>query len=243
MLKDLKNFVPPAHPKGIQLTGRRVSLVPLSPAEHAQSLFAANAADSAGDNWTYLPYGPFDSIDTYQAWLSEQSEQTDPCFFAIVRHADNRAVGLAAFLRINQQDGVIEVGHLNFSPLLQRSREATEAMYLMMEWAFEAGYRRYEWKCNALNLPSRTAAQRLGFSFEGIFRQAAIQRGANRDTAWFAAIDSDWPDLKEVFTTYLADENFDVEGWPKQALSQMTRPLLFKLDTLEFSEKSKGVQQ
>ena len=122
--------------------------------------------------------------------------------------------------------GAIEVGHLNFSPLLQRRPGATEAMFLMMKWAFEAGYRRYEWKCNALNQPSRDAAMRLGLSYEGVFRQATISKGRNRDTAWYAAIDGEWPALKAAFETWLAPENFDADGRQRQSLSALTGPVL-----------------
>ena len=131
--------------------------------------------------------------------------------------------GVASFLRISPGAGTIEVGHINMSPALQRTPAATEAMYLMMQWAFEAGYRRYEWKCNAANIPSRRAAQRLGMSYEGVFRQAAIVKGRNRDTAWFAAIDSEWPALKEAFKAWLDSSNFDVNGRQNERLSDLTR--------------------
>jgi RimJ/RimL family protein N-acetyltransferase len=124
---------------------------------------------------------------------------------------------------VNPQAGSIEVGHINYAPALQRTRAGTEAMYLMMRWAFEAGYRRYEWKCNALNLGSRRAAQRLGFSYEGVFRQAAVIKGRNRDTAWFAAIDSEWPALREAFEAWLSPSNFDADGQQKERLGDLTR--------------------
>ena len=158
-------------------------------------------------------------------------------FFAIIKRADNKAVGLASYLRINPQDGSIEIGHINYSPLLQKTREGTEAMYLMMKWAFESGYRRYEWKCNALNTKSRYAAQRLGLSYEGVFRQMSISKGCNRNTAWFAAIDKEWPTLKASFETYLSDDNFAADGRPKKALSGLTKPLLYKRDTFEFGSE------
>ena len=135
------------------------------------------------------------------------------------------------------QDGSIEIGHINYSPLLQKTREGTEAMYLMMKWAFESGYRRYEWKCNALNTKSRYAAQRLGLSYEGVFRQMSISKGRNRNTAWFAAIDKEWPALNASFETYLSDDNFAADGRPKKALSGLTKPLLYKRDTFEFGSE------
>ena len=134
------------------------------------------------------------------------------------------AVGVASFLRIDPANGSIEVGHINYSPLLQRTIAATEAMYLMMQHVFEQGYRRYEWKCNALNLPSRLAAQRLGFSYEGVFRQAAVVKGRNRDTAWYAMIDAEWPALQAAFRQWLDSENFDAEGKQRTPLATFTSP-------------------
>jgi RimJ/RimL family protein N-acetyltransferase len=142
---------------------------------------------------------------------------------------------VASFLRINPNDGSIEVGHINYSPLLQRTKEGTEAMFLMMKWAFESGYRRYEWKCNALNLASRKAAQRLGLSYEGVFRQMSISKGRNRNTAWFAAIDNEWLALKRCFETYLSADNFDENKQPIISLSALTKPILYKKDNAEFT--------
>ena len=231
----VEGFSSPLHPKGIILQGKSVCLMPLDGDKHAKDLHKANAIDSEGHNWKYLPYGPFDDLQSYQKWLVSIAAKDDPTFFSIIRLSDNKAVGVASFLRINPEHGSIEVGHINYSPLLQKTKEGTEAMYLMMKWAFEAGYRRYEWKCNALNIKSRYAAQRLGLSFEGIFRQMAINKGRNRNTAWFAAIDKEWPALKQSFEVYLSDANFDENHKPKRALSQLTRPLLYKLDNKECS--------
>ena len=227
MQTDLSQFQPPPSPSKIQLHGTGVSLMPLSAPSHGEQLFESN---TNADNWTYLPYGPFPDKAGYLEWLKEQSQKQDPCFFAVVRQVDQRAIGLASFLRINPANGVIEIGHLNFSPCLQQTRESTEALFLMMKWAFAAGYRRVEWKCNALNQPSRRAAQRLGFSYEGTFRQAAIHKGKNRDTVWFALIDREWPAIKACFEAYLASKSFDDNGRAKFSLSAMTRPLLFALD-------------
>ena len=151
-----------------------------------------------------------------------------------MRVSDQKSVGIASFLRINQKHGTIEVGHINFSPLLQRTLAGTEAMYLMMKWAFENGYRRYEWKCNALNSRSRRAAQRLGLSYEGVFRQMSICKGRNRNTAWFAAIETEWPALEKCFQLYLSENNLDKNNKPIIALSKLTSPLLYKIDTFEF---------
>ena len=237
MEKDFRveNFSPPHHPKGIILHGKTVRLEPLDVNRHSTDLFQSNALDRDGVNWKYLPYGPFETLDAYQNWLAVEVKKTDPCFFAIIRLSDNKAVGVASYLRINPNDGSIEVGHINYSPLLQKTYEGTEAMYLMMQWAFETGYRRYEWKCNALNAKSRYAAQRLGFSYEGVFRQMSISKGRNRNTAWFAAIDQEWSALQACYETYLADDNFTPDHKPKISLSELTKPVLYKRDNTEFS--------
>lgn len=231
----VKGFTPPPHPKSITLIGEHVRLEPLDVGRHAAGLFASNGHDKAGANWTYLPYGPFVDLASYEDWLRSVTQLDDPTFFAIIRRADEEPVGVASYLRINQTDGSIEVGHINYSPLLQQTAAGTEAMYLMMKWAFENGYRRYEWKCNALNAKSRHAAQRLGLSYEGVFRQMTISKDRNRNTAWFAAIDSEWPALADCFQAYLASSNFDEEGCPKVSLSSLTKSLLHKLDNQDFS--------
>ena len=206
--------------------GRYCRLEPLDVSKHAEQLFASNALDPHGANWTYLPYGPFESFADFRSWLEQQSSSNDPLFFAIVDPLSGEAIGVASYLRITPASGSIEVGHLNFSPKLQRTPAATEAMYLMMRHAFELGYRRYEWKCNALNEPSRKAALRLGLSFEGIFRQATVSKGRNRDTAWYAAIDKEWPALREAFEQWLSPSNFDAQGEQRVSLSVLTRPIL-----------------
>lgn len=195
----------------------------LDPARHADSLTAAINLDPAGRNWTYLPYGPFADAGAYRAWLDSVSRGDDPLFFAIVDPAAGEAVGLASYLRITPVSGSIEVGHIHFSNRLKRSALATEAMFLMMQRAFDLGYRRYEWKCDALNAPSRAAATRLGFTFEGIFRQATVYKGRNRDTAWYAVIDRDWPPLRAAFLRWLAPDNFDAAGLQRTRLSDLTR--------------------
>lgn len=207
------------------LEGRYCRVEPLNPDRHAADLYAANARDLSGGMWTYLAYGPFETVESYRAWLESVCDGEDPLFYAIVDRATGRAAGVAAYLRIDPRNGCIEVGHLCFSPLLQRTPAATEAMYLMMEWVFTHGYRRYEWKCNALNASSRAAALRLGFAFEGIFRQATIVKGRNRDTAWYAAIDTDWPALRTTFQRWLDPANFDAEGRQYIRLSEITEPM------------------
>jgi RimJ/RimL family protein N-acetyltransferase len=218
----------PAHPVRAVMQGRYVRLEPLVVA-HAEALHQANCSGPDDKNWDYLPYGPFESLSAYQDWVGSVTLDRDPLFYTIFRQEDDAAIGIASYLRINPAAGSIEVGHINFSPLLQRTPGATEAMYLMMKWAFEAGYRRYEWKCNALNEPSRRAAMRLGLSYEGVFRQATISKGRNRDTAWYAAIDSEWPALNAAFETWLDPANFDAGGRQRRSLSDLTRPVLVNI--------------
>jgi RimJ/RimL family protein N-acetyltransferase len=208
------------------MAGRYCRVEPIDPARHADDLYRAYALDPSRRNFTYLLSGPFDTLDAYRQWLETACLGDDPLFHAIVDLATGKAVGVASFMRIDPRNGVIEVGNLNFSPLLQRKPAATEAMYLMMKRAFELGYRRYEWKCDSLNAPSRAAAQRLGFSYEGIFRQAVVNRGHNRDTAWYAMIDSEWPALDRAFRRWLDPANFDAQGNQRERLSELTGPVL-----------------
>jgi RimJ/RimL family protein N-acetyltransferase len=208
------------------MTGRFCRLEPLDPGRHAAALLEADAADVDGRTWTYLAYGPFRDLPSYRAWMSATCLGDDPMFFAILDAADGRPAGVASYLRITPAAGSIEVGHIHYSPRLRRGPAATEAMYLMMRWAFESGYRRYEWKCDALNAASRAAAQRLGLSFEGVFRQAAVYKGRNRDTAWYAAIDAEWPALRQAFLAWLDPGNFDGAGQQRTRLSDLTRPVL-----------------
>ena len=226
----LAEWTPPPFPPKRVLIGRTCRVEPLAVAQHAKSLFDANSHDRTGRNWTYLFVGPFDQFANYRAWLEQVSAQPDPQFYAIIEAQSGQAVGVASYLRIVPEHGSIEVGHINFSPLLQRTPVATEAMYLMMANAFALGYRRYEWKCDALNAPSRAAAQRFGFSYEGVFRQAMVCKGRNRDTAWFAVIDSEWPALRAAFEQWLDPANFDDAGQQRMRLADLTRPLLSQRD-------------
>jgi RimJ/RimL family protein N-acetyltransferase len=183
-------------------------------------LFEANAEDRDGRNWTYLPYGPFPTLAAYREWVEGASRADDPLFYAIVDNAGGEAVGVASLMRIDPKPGVIEVGGINYSPRLQRRPGATEAMYLLMRRAFdELGYRRYEWKCDSLNAPSRAAALRLGFQYEGLFRQATVYKQRNRDTAWFSILDREWPALRTAFEAWLDPANFDAAGRQRRSLS------------------------
>ena len=202
------------------MPGTIVSVLPIDADRHAENLFAANSRDRQGKMWTYMGYGPFATLAHYQAWIEKACLGEDPMFHAIVENATGKACGVASYLRIEPGFGVIEVGHIALSPELQRRTGATEAMYLMMKRVFdELGYRRYEWKCDALNEPSRVAAGRLGFTFEGVFRQHMLYKGRNRDTAWYSVTDKEWPRLKRAFETWLASDNFDSHGRQKRHLA------------------------
>ena len=218
---------PCPHPRGSVMTGRLCRLVPIDAERDAADLANAFAADREGRDWTYLPYGPLDGEAQVRAWIETTGAGDDPCFFSLIERASGRAVGVASYLRIQPEVGVIEVGHIHFSPLVQGSPLGTEAMYLMLRRVFDdLGYRRYEWKCDALNEPSRRAALRLGFRFEGIFRQATLYKQRNRDTAWFAIIDRDWPRLSKAFEAWLDNANFDADGRQRSRLSEATAAVL-----------------
>jgi RimJ/RimL family protein N-acetyltransferase len=204
------------------MRGDYVELEPLDPERHGPSLWRA-IEPLPVSHWTYLPYGPFASFPAFREWLGRDGVGDDPLFFAVVDRPTRDAIGLASYLRIQRASACIEVGHLNFSMRLARHPGATEAMALMMRGAFELGYRRYEWKCDALNAPSRTAALRLGFQFEGVFRQATIYKGRSRDTAWYSVIDREWPALDRTYRTWLAPENFGADGRQRSRLSELTR--------------------
>jgi len=211
-----------ARPPRAPMTGRFCRLEPLNPDRHGADLFAAFAADAPGRNWTYLSHGPFAEQAAFEAWLQDYCQGEDPLFHAIVDTGDGRACGFASYLRIAPEIGSIEVGYINLAPRLQRTPAATEAMYLMMARAFdELGYRRYEWKCDCLNAPSRAAAERLGFTYEGLFRQALIYKGRNRDTAWYSVIDAEWPALRTAFQAWLDPANFDGQGQQRRSLSDL----------------------
>jgi RimJ/RimL family protein N-acetyltransferase len=214
---------PAKRPEQATLEGRWVTLVPLNPNEHAKALYEGSNGDAAREAvWTYLFDGPYKSLDEFRASLEAKARSTDPLFFAIIDNASGRPVGYQTFLRIDPPNRVIEVGNILYTPAMQRTAGATEAQYLFAGYVFDAlGYRRYEWKCNAHNAPSRRAAERFGFTFEGIFRQHMIVKGRNRDTAWFAMLDSEWPARKAAYERWLAPDNFDSGGRQKVALSAL----------------------
>ncbi len=204
------------------MVGRLCRLEALHASPHAEALYEAHALDAEGRNWTYLPYGPFASPKDVATWIRSAEKGEDPLFFAIIDLATQRATGWASYLRIDPEMGSIEVGHLAYSPVLQRTPAATEAMYLMMRRAFdELGYRRYEWKCNSLNAPSWNAAERLGFRYEGTFRQAWVQKGRNRDQAWFSIIDGEWPVIRSALEGWLDPSNFNPVGVQRRRLAEL----------------------
>lgn len=218
---SVDSWTTPPRPDRQVIEGVRCSLEPLNPDSHASELYEANSIDHEGRNWTYLAYGPFATNDDYRRWVDTSSVSDDPMFFAVVDNETGSAVGVASYLAIHPSNGSIEVGHINFSPRLQRTPAATEAMYLMMKTAFDLGYRRYEWRCDARNKRSRNAAQRLGFSFEGVFRQATVYKGRNRDTAWYSVIDQEWPALQTALAQWLDPSNFDAKGEQRTRLSDL----------------------
>jgi len=197
------------------IEGDRVRLEPLDPARHAEDLFAAAQGDDA--LWDYLPYGPFADVGALTEHLRAQAASEDPLFFAVV--VDGAAVGVVSYLRIEPAHGCIEIGHIWFGAPLQRTPAATETIYLLARHAFDdLGNRRLEWKCDAANARSRRAAERFGFTFEGVFRQHMIVKGRNRDTAWFSLLDSEWPAARAAFEAWLAPANFDADGRQRSAL-------------------------
>jgi RimJ/RimL family protein N-acetyltransferase len=221
----LQDWKAPPRPQQQVLVGRFCTVEPLDLGKHARDLYEANRLDREHRMWTYLFSGPYASFEEYERWLAERAPSADPLFQAFVSRETGRAVGLGSFMRIDPAMGSIEVGHIAMSPLLQRSPAATEAMYLMMRHAFELGYRRYEWKCDSLNEKSRRAAERLGFTYEGLFRQAIVYKGRSRDTAWYSIIDSEWPRVREAFERWLDPGNFDADGHQRTSLAQIRAAL------------------
>jgi RimJ/RimL family protein N-acetyltransferase len=214
---------PASAPARVALDGQLVRLEPLDPSRHAESLFlSSHGADRDPHLWDHLAYGPFAGQVEFTAWLEQRAASADPLFFAVVDRPTQRPMGMASYMRIEPEHGVIEIGHIWFAPALQRTRQATEAIFLLASNAFDAlGYRRLEWKCDALNERSRRAAERFGFSYEGTFRQHMIVKGRNRDTAWFSITDGEWPVRRAGFKAWLAPDNFDQSGLQRESLSAL----------------------
>lgn len=219
---DLVEWSPGPHLAPVTLTGRTCRLEPLGE-EHVDGLFTALCTDSPSSIWTYMPNGPFPDREAFARYV-DQLRSTDGLVALAVLLPDGSPAGITTYLRIDHANGSAEVGYLSYGVALQRTTAATEAMYLMARHAFdEIGVRRYEWKCNALNEASMNAATRLGFSFEGIFRKAAIVKGRNRDTAWFAITDEEWPGLRARFEAWLDPASFDEEGRQRARLEDLPR--------------------
>jgi RimJ/RimL family protein N-acetyltransferase len=223
--EPLPSWTARPRPPHAVMQGRWCRLEPLDAARHAGALHEAYAADADGRNWTYLPYGPFASAQDYAAAVASVQNDRETLFYAVVEPHSGRPLGVASYLRIDPEMGSIEVGHLRYAPALQGTTMATEAMYLMMKHVFdELGYRRYEWKCDSLNGPSRAAAERLGFTYEGTFRQAAVYKSRNRDTSWYSITDAEWPAIKRALEGWLDAANFDSRGRQRRRLADFASP-------------------
>lgn len=219
MARDLSDWTPRPRPSRGIIEGRYARLEPIDPARHADDLFEQSVAPGMEERFRYLFDTPPATLDDVQSWLERVSESQDPMFWAVADKASGRVAGRQAFMRIEPVHGVIEIGSILWGPAITRTRVATEALYLFARHAFEdLGYRRFEWKCDNRNEPSKSAARRFGFSYEGLFRQHMVIKGANRDTAWFAIVDQDWPALKLAYEAWLAPENFDEAGRQKTRL-------------------------
>ena len=224
---DLTEWTGARPPRREPLDGETVRLEPLDAARHGDALFAAS--QGADETWRYLPYGPFASRDDFLRWLERHASTSDPLAFAILDRPDRAARGIATLMSIVPEHGVIEIGHIWLSPQLQRTRRATEAIFVMSRYAFEdLGNRRLEWKCDAANEPSRRAAERFGFVFEGVFRQHRVIKGRNRDTAWYSIIDSEWPSRRAAFEGWLAPANFDEAGRQRRSLAEVRSGLTLR---------------
>lgn len=207
-------------PQRVPLEGNTVVLEPVDPERHAIDLFSSS--EFAPELWKHLAYGPFANQAVFTTWLEERAATDDPLFYAVVDREAGAARGMASFLRMEPQHGVIEIGHIWFAPVLQRTRQATEAIFILARHAFDdLGYRRLEWKCDSLNDPSRRAATRFGFVFEGVFRQHMVVKERNRDTAWYSITDGEWPLRRAAFEAWLSPENFDPEGRQRRSLAEI----------------------
>jgi RimJ/RimL family protein N-acetyltransferase len=220
---SVKDYISPPFPNFTKLEGASIVIEPIEES-HQTALYKAFSLDSTGANWTYLPYGPFLNEEEFRQWAMKTCFSNDPKFYTIIN--EKGPTGVASYLRIEPKVGCIEIGYIHLSPLLQRTRAGTEALLLMIEWAFEVGYRRVEWKCDALNNPSRKAAERLGLSYEGMFRQATIYKSRNRDTVWYAATSLEWPSLKEAYHAWRNPHNFDALDKEIEKLSTFTKHAL-----------------
>ena len=219
MAEDMSGWTPRQKPGRVVLDGRYVRLEPLDTERHGSQLFSASQVPDADDKFRWLAENPVDDEAAFLAWVKKSEASEDPLYFAVVDKASGKVAGRQTYMRIDTQNGVIEIGNIYWGPLIARKRAATEALYLFMRHAFaDLGYRRFEWKCNNDNEPSKRAALRFGFTFEGVFRQHLIVKGLNRDTAWFSIIDKEWPALEKAYEAWLAPENFDADGQQRRKL-------------------------
>jgi RimJ/RimL family protein N-acetyltransferase len=217
--EDLRNWQPRPRPERKAMEGRLVRLEPLDAARHGDGLLEASSVPDAQERFRWLPDYPPSTRAEFQPWLEKAEASTDPLFFVVIDKASGKVMGRQTLMRIDAANGVIEIGNIYWGPLMSRTPAATEAQFLFMKYAFdELGYRRYEWKCNNANLPSKRAAERFGFQFEGVFRQHIIVKGENRDTAWYSIIDKEWPALKKAYEGWLDPTNFDRDGKQKKRL-------------------------
>jgi RimJ/RimL family protein N-acetyltransferase len=211
-MTDLKDWTPRPLPAREPIEGRYVRLEPLDAAKHGDGLYEASSVADAGERFKFLFENPAEDREAFGAWLEKVEASKDPLFFAVIDKASGKVAGRQTLMRIDPAFGVIEIGNIYWGPLISRKAAATEAQFLFMKYAFELGYRRYEWKCNNANEPSKRAAERFGFKFEGVFRQHMVQKGKNRDTAWYSVIDGEWPALKAAYEAWLSPDNFDADG-------------------------------
>lgn len=226
MTTDLSTYVPRARPNQLHAEGRTVTLERIEDERRFDELYDSFVADGAGALWTWLPYGPFADREAFKDFARRTYLGEDPAFYAIIPAASGKAAGVAALMRTDTLNGVTEIGHVCLSPALQRTPVATEAFFLFMQHVFDdLGYRRFEWKCNDANAPSKRAAERLGFVWEGLFRQHLIVKGANRDTAWYAILDGEWPKLKQAFDAWLDPANFGADGRQLRSLADIRNDL------------------
>lgn len=221
-MTNLQNWTPRSRPQRLVLEGRYVKLEPLDAARHGDALYEASRTEDRADRFRWLYDDPPENRVDFQSWIEAAAASVDPMHFAVIDRASGKIGGRQALMRMDPANGVVEIGSILWNPPVARMPAATEALYLFARYIFdELGYRRFEWKCNALNLPSCAAAERFGFTFEGIFRQHLVVKGENRDTAWFSMLDSEWPQKRAEFEAWLDPANFDANGRQKRSLGEI----------------------
>lgn len=224
--RDLTEWTPAKQPEKMTLTGQFCRLERLDVEQHVEELYDAFQDSADARNWTYLPYGPFSSCVEYREFLMSMEGLNDPFHYTVIDQSTNKAVGTVSLMRIDTANGVIEIGHVVYSPRMQRTPLSTEVMALLQNYVFEElGYRRLEWKCDSLNKPSRDAAERFGFTFEGVFRQLQVTQGRNRDTAWYSLLDSEYVVIKSAYKAWLSPDNFDESGQQLNKLDDLITEL------------------